>query len=427
MLMDLGGRLKQLRLQRGMTQTELATPSYTAAYVSTIEAGRRQPSRAALEFFADKLGVDAEELRTGRTPDLHLRLLAEFGECRRVLASGVEDDSAGAEKRLRKLRSEATRLGFSDVATKASLALGLASELRNDLDEALSQYEGLEHELRDASPLSRVDVVVARARVLQSRGEIALAAFLIEKLLAELETSGLDDPSSLCRLHTSLVAAYFDRGLVDQANASAEIALSLSQEVEDPERLANMNLNVAIALWRQEQWQEAEKRFAEAERWFDQLNFRTDLARVQMARGMSLRGQGALDESVRHLNHALVILQEAGQTLNQARATCELATTERLAGNLDQARLLLRGAISLAGEESSTAGIAYREMALCESDERAKAIDNLRRSITVLEKTGPAKELAATYRAFGDLLSGDDSLLAACEAYKKAAELFEVA
>ena len=55
-----GRRIRQLRLAKGLTQKELAAPHYTAAHVSTIEAGRRSPSRAALVHFARKLGVEPD-------------------------------------------------------------------------------------------------------------------------------------------------------------------------------------------------------------------------------------------------------------------------------------------------------------------------------------------------------------------------------
>ena len=48
----LGPRMRRLRLARGMTQKELAAPRYSYAYVSTIESGRRNPSKEAIEHFA---------------------------------------------------------------------------------------------------------------------------------------------------------------------------------------------------------------------------------------------------------------------------------------------------------------------------------------------------------------------------------------
>ena len=80
-----GERLKQLRLERGLSQRDLSGPGVSYAYISRIEAGARRPSVKALRMLAQKLGVTAEYLETGlqidasearelRLADLELRL-----------------------------------------------------------------------------------------------------------------------------------------------------------------------------------------------------------------------------------------------------------------------------------------------------------------------------------------------------------------
>src|SRR6266545_858762 len=61
----IGVRLKRLRLERGLSQRELAGPGVSYAYISRIEAGTRQPSVKALRMLARKLGVSADYLETG--------------------------------------------------------------------------------------------------------------------------------------------------------------------------------------------------------------------------------------------------------------------------------------------------------------------------------------------------------------------------
>ncbi|NUS53369.1 MAG: helix-turn-helix transcriptional regulator, partial [Streptomycetaceae bacterium] len=43
-----GERIRRLRVHKGLTQRALAEPGYTAAYVSSVEAGRREPSGEAM-------------------------------------------------------------------------------------------------------------------------------------------------------------------------------------------------------------------------------------------------------------------------------------------------------------------------------------------------------------------------------------------
>ncbi len=61
-LVRVGRRLRELRLAAGMTQADLAGRRFSHAYVSVLEAGRREPSRAAVDYFAQRLGVAVEEL-----------------------------------------------------------------------------------------------------------------------------------------------------------------------------------------------------------------------------------------------------------------------------------------------------------------------------------------------------------------------------
>src|SRR5216110_2881960 len=65
----IGQRLKRLRLDRHMSQRELAAPGVSYAYISRIEAGSRQPSVKALRKLAAKLGVAADYLETGSELD----------------------------------------------------------------------------------------------------------------------------------------------------------------------------------------------------------------------------------------------------------------------------------------------------------------------------------------------------------------------
>src|ERR671931_2188439 len=64
-LESIGQRLRRLRLERGLSQRDLAVPGVSYAYISRIEAGTRQPSVKALRKLASKLGVSPDYLETG--------------------------------------------------------------------------------------------------------------------------------------------------------------------------------------------------------------------------------------------------------------------------------------------------------------------------------------------------------------------------
>ncbi|AKU15908.1 helix-turn-helix domain-containing protein [Luteipulveratus mongoliensis] len=63
---EVGSRLRRLRRDLRLSQTDLAGDRFTASYVSHIERGRRRISAEALEYFAQQLGVDQDQLRDER-------------------------------------------------------------------------------------------------------------------------------------------------------------------------------------------------------------------------------------------------------------------------------------------------------------------------------------------------------------------------
>jgi transcriptional regulator with XRE-family HTH domain len=71
-----GDRIRQQRLELGLSQRQLASEGVSYAYVSRIETNSRRPSTAALRKLAPKLGVSVHWLETGeQDPAERLALL----------------------------------------------------------------------------------------------------------------------------------------------------------------------------------------------------------------------------------------------------------------------------------------------------------------------------------------------------------------
>jgi tetratricopeptide (TPR) repeat protein len=423
---ELGQRLRKLRVEKGLTQRELADPDFTAAYVSTIEAGKRHPSAKAVAHFATKLGVATDELATGRPPDVAVRLHAEFLDGRRALAAG---DIEGAIKAFRHLKKKANDFDMPGVEARAEYGLGLCDEASNRLDAAIAHFETAEATFSVEDLPASADALAARGRCLMAIGEVRYAVYLVEKQLDVLRVQGLGDPDALVRLNTSLVAGYFQAGMDDLASRAAKTALDLAQNVDDPERLANMHINVARLLLEQGAWEAAERHYIRAEAFYRQLDYRSDLGRVYLARAYGLRMEGSLDPARVHALDALEIFQETRNETNEARALDQLGRIERATGRNQEARVYLRKALQLTRDgEKVVHGAVQRELALCDSDtDIAAAIRGVKKALVTLSDAEEMKELAVTYRALGDLLLAESQFESACDAFRTAALTLEAA
>jgi transcriptional regulator with XRE-family HTH domain len=61
-----GKRIHRLREEQGLSQRAISSPGVSYAFISRIETGSREPSEKALRALAEKLGVTAHYLETGR-------------------------------------------------------------------------------------------------------------------------------------------------------------------------------------------------------------------------------------------------------------------------------------------------------------------------------------------------------------------------
>src|SRR5215469_12947826 len=132
---SLGERVRGLRVERGLTQQELAGDYCSKEYVSQIERGRARPTAETLQRLAERLAVDVEYLERGvssadyeRTEALVARIEAlvtgkRFGEAIQAAAGFVAYPDA------------------PELELRALLADGWARMYEGDLSTAIERLE----------------------------------------------------------------------------------------------------------------------------------------------------------------------------------------------------------------------------------------------------------------------------------------------
>jgi transcriptional regulator with XRE-family HTH domain len=227
----IGQRLRRLRLERGLSQRELASPGVSYAYISRIEAGARRPSVKALRMLARKLGVSADYLETGSeirdVEERELRIAdAELG-------LRLEDDTDRAETALLQLHEEAVAAGDTIAASRVSLALGLASAAAGRNAEAIERLEaGLE--ASPASPSLRPEVFATLGLAYTATSRPDLAVELFERCLGEITDDAPDDVAARVRFTTYLGSALSELDELERAQTVLDAALENADEVTDP-------------------------------------------------------------------------------------------------------------------------------------------------------------------------------------------------
>src|SRR5436189_1298319 len=90
---SLGDRVRQLRIAKGLTQTELAGERFSKEYVSQIERGKTRPTDETTEWLAARLGVDQSFLETGVSSSERERVESVIARAEAALESNSYQDA----------------------------------------------------------------------------------------------------------------------------------------------------------------------------------------------------------------------------------------------------------------------------------------------------------------------------------------------
>jgi tetratricopeptide (TPR) repeat protein len=345
----LGARIRKLRMERGLSQEAIAQPLLSGAYLSLIESGQRTPSQDVLTHIASKLGVGMVELVTGKPTGLDAELELQVQQARSDIHHGELD---AVETALRTALAQSRRFGLGRIAAKAGTVLGSLLEKRGDLQAAYEAYEEASGFLADEPVHMRFETVIGLARCTRFLGDPRLGVHLLESYRVELEQSKMEDPTAKMRVHAALVHFYRAIGYESRAVEAAEEAIRLSPEVDDPEQVACMSMNVARVLLDQGKHDDAVEMLRRAEHIYQSFDWPLPLVRAKTNRGIVLLDKERLDDAHDSFSEAVAILGEFPQEKLELAATLNLlGKTERLRGNVEVAEGHLKRARRLLPKE----------------------------------------------------------------------------
>ncbi|MEV6731157.1 tetratricopeptide repeat protein [Streptomyces sp. NPDC051364] len=415
---EIGRRVQRMRAELGLTQRALAEPSYTPAYISTLESGKVRPSETALRFLAGRLGTSYEELATGRPAHLATEVRLALTDAQQTLATG---DAAEAAVRYRQLLADAERLGLDAERAEALLGLGDCAIESGELPDAIAHFEAAERLLADEPLPRRARPIRGRAVAHLLAGELRYACYLLESAIDELGASGLADPEALVLLYAAVIGPYIDMGAHARAAHAAELALALAPQVADPALVAGMHRQVARTFLTAGRPADADASLAKAQAIYRQLRLRTDLAHCHWMRGYVQAQNGDLVAAEAELRTARDMLSARRAALFTAQVEVELADVLRRLGRCEEATGLLSALLELGNSHGAVhAGGAHRLLGLMAEGrgETEAAEEHYVQALTLLERSGASGDLADLCRLLGDLLRRTGRIEAALDAYR---------
>ncbi|MEW9550152.1 helix-turn-helix domain-containing protein [Nonomuraea sp. NPDC050783] len=200
----IGDRVRGLRLNRRMSQAQLAGPDLSDSYVSLIESGKRTPTPVVARLLAERLGCTTEFLLHGIEP--RQRIDTELG-LRHAELELQHGDPAVAADRFTEIVKAADEENAM-LTAQARFGRARALEAQGRLGQAVEAFERLRREAA-AHPerLADLPLTIALSRCYQRAGDRLRARDLAAHALEQAERLNVSEGEIAVDLATALVEA----------------------------------------------------------------------------------------------------------------------------------------------------------------------------------------------------------------------------
>lgn len=420
----IGARVRELRVARGLTQSELAGERCTKEYVSQIERGKSRPTSKTLEWIAERLGVEREFLETG----------VPAGERDRIESLITQAEAFGElhdhERALALL--EGVVAPTLDLELRALLAISWARMEAGDIRGALAEADVARSiaERPGFTDLDRAEVQYRLGVYRYKLSSISSAVSLLGDALALADRSEL--PCDRLRAHILEWRSRCHRRLRDWEAARDDIerALELAEGLSDRPTIAHVYFQASLVAERQGHWVQARTYAERAKAIYEEVADQQSVGRLLNNLGGLTFLLGKPDQAVGYLKRAFATALEAGSDADAAQAISSLAQVHLRTGEhrlaeqqAGQALALLDGRVDYLDEIGNAELVLGR--ALLEQGRLDEAGEALGRADRTFEQLSSQSHRAAAWIAQGDLATrrGDDR--GAAHLYRRAAEALQ--
>ncbi|ARU59755.1 hypothetical protein CBW65_00850 [Tumebacillus avium] len=401
----LGQKIKELRIQKGLTQSDLGSGMVTPSMISQIEADKANPSHKLLQAIAEKLETPIEYFLTDMQMQIEqiatykvaraMMEAGEFGQAVPVLSELMEDSipqlhSAEiqfdlAECQLEMGNLEESMEGFdrvlSSAATRKDLymqilalkKLGLVEKKRHNYPLAIYHWQkalDLIEKLDEKDPFLASAILSQLGEVYGYLGEKSDALNAYKRAHEQLaDTANFNTIADLFR---RLGQKFKEIGDFDRASEYSQHAISLYRGLK--------NIKLAI---------EVKENFGIAKGEGGDLN----LALQTLAECLAEYQEYGYKDKVAHTHGEMARIYLVNQAFEDASKHCEEA-------------------LELLGDADVERGYVYRTYAIIKKEQGQfeTAVEYMEKSVGVFEIADLPREIAKSYSLLGDIYKDQGDL-----------------
>jgi tetratricopeptide (TPR) repeat protein len=425
----LGERLRTLRVNASLTQTDLAGDRFSKEYVSQIERGKTRPTQETIEWLAQRLGVDPGFLASGVSADERGRIETALA---RAEALSESHEYADSLEEFRRIRPAVIGIASPELEIRALAGEAWTLMRTGEVKDAIDLLNRARAVTEDTmfSDVDRADILYRLGACRVELSSIQTAIGLFNEALALAERSELPCDRLRAEILRLRSRCYRRQRDYEAAREDLERALELSEGLDDSRAVARVYFQASLVAERQGQWVLARKYAEQAKAQFEELADRATVGKVLNNLGGLNFLLGKPEDAITQLTESFKVLLEYGSEADAARAVSSLAQVHLRTGQVEPAEEQARQALTLLGDRVDVVDeIGNAQLVLGRSlleqgrlDEAADAFDAAERSFDQLSSIS---HRASAWIARGDLAARRGQDQVAAQLYRRAAEALQ--
>ena len=425
----LGQRVRQARVARGLTQSELADSRFSKQYVSQIERDQLRPTDATLRWIADRLEVDPQFLATGVDG-------RELDRVESVVARGEAAlearDYAEAITLLAGVAETLPSEAAPDLELRALLAESWARMYIGEMREALPLLTRARELVEDSvfSDVDRAEVLFRLGCCRYRLASVSTALALFNEALDLAERSGIPCDRLRSKIFGWRSRCYRRQRDWEAAREDVERALELAEALDDRRATADAYFLGALVSERRGQWVAARSYAERAKVIYEEIDDRANTGKLLTTLGGLTFLLGKPNESIPLFKKAFAVALEVGSDADAAQAVSSLAQVHLRTGQLELAEQQAGHALDLLADrvdfidEIGNAQLVLGR-SLLEQGRLEEAEEKFRAAEESFEQLSSASHKAAAWTAQAELAVRRGEKEGAIQLYQRAVEALQ--
>jgi tetratricopeptide (TPR) repeat protein len=400
--MSLGRKIRELRIMKGLTQSDLGSGLVTPSMISQIESDKANPSYKVLEAIAEKLETPLEFFLTDIQTQLEQTSAHKVAKA--LLSSANYERAVSLLESL--LQKPSSNLNLADVMSdlgECYLQLGRFDEAAVQFQKVLEIAKNKENTIAALQALNKLGVIEQR------RHKYHLAIYHWRKAYEQFDQLLQPEPFLQSQILINLGTIHYQLGEFQEALQYYETAYNFLAKSSHFEQIGFTYIGLGLSYKRMKEYEKASEYSQYAVAIFESLkNIKLSID-VKKNYGILKSEEGDLEAARKLFLECIEEYEKHNYPLDAGSALGEIARLYLKEQRYEDCKLHCHKALATIPATTIEAAPILRTLAIAEEElgERPRAIQAMERAIDIFKEHRLLSELAETYSMLADLYQKD--------------------